>query len=473
MANDAESNGRSTKTKPINRRTALKLAGAGATAALAGCADLGGGGGTPGGGELAGQEVHFVFGFSNARARELMDQVGNQLEEETGAILNVEYVGFGMGRNERLAQLFQAGNPPELANIEFSQAYSWQEQGLLAPVTDTIEGIYDEYGQPPESVQLVIDGDHYGIPWEMSFSDFWYRSDLLAETSLDNDFVPDTWDKVRTYVQEVDANTDIPGMYVPASESDPTSVQTISFLRTNNGQITEYQNGEWRAAFAQGQHRTRMVEVLEFLNEMHEYSPDAGGATWDTLSNSIAFEEGACCFFPGTRPKNRVTRFDRSQGWACETIDVGHMPEKRSTLGRLNAGSIAVFDTPNTEAAKRALEIFFQPDIAPEFNWADAPIHSQPPLPGHKESESWQENLDTLPECWDDASLDRHLNEATNHGILNVNEADRPSPYVGEIIASGHMAELGSRVYLNNEDPEDAIDVVAQNVNDQLEDLQS
>lgn len=480
------STGTDSGRRGIGRRRALKYTAGLGIAGLAGCSGgdtdgngTGNGGGsgngqtstTSGGSNIEGQEVHFIFDVASEPMRTLMDEATQAFQEETGAVVNMEYVGFGLGRYERIVQLLQAGNPPEVASSAAGTAISFWNQDLIAPVTDVMDSLIEKYDAPPDSARFVRNGEDYFIPWGVSYSDFWYRQDVVEQAGLSNGFVPDTWDKVTEYAQAVNQNTDVPGMYVAASESEPTMAQVVSFFRSNNGTICEHVDGEFQIAIDQGQNRTRMIETLEFLDEIHDsYSPGGSGADWSTMSHGIAFQQGACQYFPGARPKNHVAHHDRSSSFAADVMPVGHMPENRSTMGRANVGPFVVFKDANTEAGKAWLEFLMgNAEFAARIPWADAPMHNSPAFPGVKESQAFQDLIATLPDSWTQKAIDLHLNEAPQHGIVNPFELEQGNPHMGALLTSMQIPAMASKVLVNDMDPGQAVDQCASELASVLE----
>lgn len=484
------------RTRRMSRRRALQLTAGAGFVGLAGCAgDDGtatsdGSDGSDGsdddngdgvqttassGSDIEGEEVHFIFDIASDAMRTLMDEATSAFQEETGAIVNVEYVGFGLGRFERIVQLLQAGDPPEVSTAGAATAIDFWNRDLIAPVTGVMDTLADQYGEPPDSARFVRDGEDWFIPWGVSYSDFWYRQDLADQAGLGNDFVPDTWDKVNQYAQAVSENTDVPGMYVASSQSEPTMAQVVSFLRSNNGQLTEYVDGEFQIAFDDGKHRTRMVEVLEFLKNLHDnYSSDGSGADWSTMSNGVAFGLGASQYFPGARPKNHVAHHERSSSFAADVMPVGHMPEGRSTMGRANVGPFVVFKDANTEAGRAWVEFLMgNPQYAARVPWADAPMHNNPPFPGIKESDTYQELIGTLPDSWTDRAIDLHTNEAPQHGIVNPFETEPGNPYMGTLLTSMLIPEMTNEVIVNGMDVGQAVDQYAGELSGVLEEAKS
>lgn len=489
MVDGNTDSGGSSNGSGTNRRTALKVIGGIGLSSLAGCGGAGDStptsddGMTPtkttGGqvgtatpkSDIAGQEVHFIKGRTNRATVELFDQVARDFKAETGAILRTEYSGMGAGRYERLIQLLQAGDPPEVAVSQLSNAITLWNEGVLAPVTGVMEHLTDQYGPPADNFRFIQDGEEWMVPWSIGFADLWYRRDVLDEAGLGSNFVPDTWDNLETYAQAVTENTDLNGVFMPAAQTEPTMANIISFLRSNEGNITKYENGDWQIAFHEGQDRERMAETLQFLDRLHDnYSPDAGGAGWDEMTNAIAFGVAASNWFPGARPKNAVSQ-EQASAFAEDVVNVGHNPANRSKNGRASVGPMVVFqNSENPEAGRQFLEFLMgNPEYAADLCWADGPVHCQPPFPGIKESSYYKGLEDSLPDHWSRPVLDRANFEAPKHGVVSAFETDPPNPYMGALLTPLTLASLAQDVLLNDQDIDQAIDNRAQEMVDILD----
>lgn len=486
-----------------SRRRTLKLLGAAGVAGLAGCTggddggsgdggsgdggsgDGGGGDGGDGGdgssgggtstgstarSDIAGQEVHFLKGNVSASMQSLMDEVKAEFERETGAILNMDYAGAGVGRWERMTQLLQAGTPPEIGSAQYSQGISLWREGVLEPVTEPFEFLTEKWGAIDDYHRLVDGGEDYFIPWTSGAGETWYRRDVLDAAGLDSGFTPQTWDDHIEYARAVDQNTDLNGVYLPASQSEPTQANVIAYMRANDAVITEYTGDDWEIALDQGDNKSRVVETLEYMQELHQYSPDAGGAGWTELINALAFETAGTSFYPGFKTKIAAANADRASGFAADVVNLGGVPEGRVNANRATTSPMFVFKGSNTEAAKEFLKFFYgNAEYAARFCWGDGPIHATPPYPGIQESDAQQELINSLPDTVQQEVIDRFWNEAPENGVVSAQETDPANPYMGAILGSLDVAGMVNDVLINDVSPSDAVDNRASNLRNVLE----
>jgi ABC-type glycerol-3-phosphate transport system substrate-binding protein len=499
---------------PFSRRKALKSLGAVGSVGLAGCQGNsngndgngnGEGGGTTGStgdqSDISGQEVVFLKDQTGEELTQVINSAIQSFEEETGATVRVEYSGQDIGKFERLTSMIQSGNTPEIASINLSYGVQFKQQGLLEPVTSVMDSLQDKHGE--SVVRYQAEGEDWMVPFTQGASDYWYRDDLLEEAGLSADFVPDTWDKLLTFARAHDENIsdDIlqGGVFVQSSQAPFVgNLMMGAFHKTNNGKITEYTDGEFRVAFGSGEQRDRMIETLSFLQELHQYSVDAGGASASENEHSIQTGLGAGTYDGGARVKQHSGlsgeggHHDSGAAYDSGKVvtNVGHVPYKRTKTSLASVGLFWVMkDGENTDAAKQFLEhMFSDPQTVADFCWGDGPVHAQPTFPGIKDSDYFQNLLrNDLAEHWEGggrggeydndngipATAERHLYGATSNVEPAVFETERPNPHIGAIWSSGILSEMVREVNINETDPETVVDNYAPQVQEILNDSQS
>lgn len=463
-----------------SRRTALKLVGASTVTGLAGCSGEGTTGtttgGTVSGKEFQGQEMLYIKGATNAEVKSLFEEVKEDFKSETGATLNVQYSGQGGSRSQRLAQLMQAGNPPEVANSDLSYAISLVNADQVAPVNGVMEDLIEQHGEPQDFARYIDEnGDEYLPPWTIETPNMWFREDLAEEVGLGSNFHPDTWDKYLEYARKVD-ELDNPqhGTFIPGGNTEAMQGTLISWMRTNNVQIAQWTGSEFEIAFNKGDHRERMVEVMEFMKEARQYSPDATAASWDEQLQSIALGLSASTFYSGSRPKNAVGRHDEASEFAEHVHGAGGMPEGRSRNGRTNVGPYVVFkNSNNPELGKRFVRFMLEnPYYAVNLCWADGPFQALPPFPGLRDSDAWAEKIESVGPHWTEDDILSHTEEATQYGTVAAYEAEEPNPYMGTLLTSYTLSELGNAVFARDQPIGESIDQYGSDLEEILADAQ-
>jgi ABC-type glycerol-3-phosphate transport system substrate-binding protein len=478
----------------VTRRTTLKALTAAGVAGLAGCAGSSGGGGGGGGGggstagstaqsDIEGDTVRFIKGETGDQLVNVIERATEAFEEETGATVETQYTGIGDSKYERIVSLIQAGDAPEIASINLSIGGQFLAQDAIAPVTENMRRLIDRHGEPV--VRYRQDGEDYMIPFTQGTTDYWFRDDLLSDVGLDEEFVPDTWDKLMEYARLHAENgpDDLrEGVFVMSGQAKATgNFMMGSFHMANGGKVTQWTGDKFEVAFASGQQRDKMIETLSYIQNLHEYSVDAGGAGESENEHAIPTGLGAATFDAGARVKLHSAHHENlPYDSATSVTNVGHIPEKETTQSQAQVGPLWVFkDAENTEAGKRFIEFLMkQPEFAADFCWADGPVHCQPPFPGLKESEPFMDHLQNdLSDHWQTrpyggydnsngigAAAKRHLEEATANADAQIFETEQPNPHLGSVWATGILSEMVQAVNIDGEDPEAVVDEFAPEV---------
>lgn len=448
----------------LGRRAYLK--GAGGLAAglgLAGCM-----GETGNGSGIEGTEVKLVLAEGGAEMVEFFDRVKRDFEEETGAIFNLEIAPVGVDFAERITQLIQAGDPPEVingANTSLSILYAAFD--LLEPVDDVLETVVDRYGEPPDwTLYQDDDGNELFVPTWSAVSCFWYRPDVLEEAGLSQDFKPDTWEKVLQYEEAVEG-LDQPqhGTYMPAAgNAGNSTLEFTMWLRQAGGRYTRYDGENWVAAFDQGQDRERMIEALNFVKEQYQYSPDAGNSTWTDIGHSIETGVSGSVVYTGARPKNYA--IDNDRPFAADITTVPG-PQGRTSETRAQNTPFLLFKDANTEAAKQFVEFVTREEYFAELHWMTAEVHNAPAYPGLANSDTYQGYLDETP-AWQPEQYGIYFDEQQQNGFVNNFETDPPNPYFAVVPQSLQISQMIHEVCVNDANPDNIIDEHAAELTDQL-----
>ncbi len=497
----------SSRYRSVDRRNTLKALATAGAIGLAGCAGSGdgggggdgdggdgdgdGGGGTTAGStaqsDIAGDTVTFLKGETGEGLVEVIDRAAAAFEEETGAVVEPQYTGIGDSKYERIVSQLQAGDPPEVASINLSIGGQFFNQGALAPLTENMERLIERHGEPV--VRFQQNGEDWMIPFAQGVTDYWFRDDMLADVGLDEEFVPDTWDKLMEYARLHSENgpDDLrEGVFVMSGQAKATgNFMMGSFHMSNGGKITQWTGDKFEVAFASGEQRQKMIETLSYIQELHQHSVDAGGAGESENENAIPTGLGAATFDAGARVKLAVPGENRPYDSPKSVTNVGHIPEKETPNSQAQVAPLYAFSgADNTEAGKRFIEFLMtDPEFASDFCWADGPVHAQPPFPGIKQSDPFVDHLkNDLPDQWETrpyggydnadgigASAKRHLQEATANADAQIFETERPNPHLGSVWATGILSEMVQAVNIDGTDPEAAVDEFAPQVQEILD----
>src|SRR6056297_3209578 len=120
----------------INRRRVLTGAGAGIAGAMAGCLGSGGDDG----------DIQFITDYYNDAWQGLWEDLEPQFEDETDIAMSIEEAGMSGSQESRLAQLIQAGDPPEANTSTFDQVAEIWSTGQFETVNDVVSSAVEVNG---------------------------------------------------------------------------------------------------------------------------------------------------------------------------------------------------------------------------------------------------------------------------------------------------------------------------------------
>ena len=481
----------------VSRRKALKAIGGSAAvgmSGLAGCSgngdsdsngggdgdssDGGGGGQTTSNTEnglpdLSGEDIHFITVAQVDNIQDLWRGIASDFEDATGANMEVEFVTTGVSSLDRIVQLIQAGDPPEVSIQSFGEAMILRNRGVLTPLDETYERVTESLGDATDVVQNIIEveGNQWMLPFFHNISTFTYRSDL-------SDVVPDTWEKANEYAREVEAlDNDVRGTYVPIMTGSPSTVRFLSWLWTNDGSITEWQDDRVQINFHEEPYRERTIELLNHLAERQQWSPAGEDSGWATTQNIIQSGQVASTWYAGIRTKNAAIRNGRD--FAQDIEIVPGMPAGRGNdAAEGSAEGFVAYQGGNTEAAKAFIQYATNQEFLTDLLLELSPVQNIPSWPTIKQSDRYLEGIrstDIYQAGWTDEQFSDYQDEAFSkltHKTMEGGTTEPPNPYTSAYY-SEPIWNLQNDVLLSGEDPADVIDQRAEELQQVVDDAQA
>lgn len=457
------------------RRSILKSTAVGVSGvALAGCSSGGDGDGGDGGDggsnrtigsgewpDLSGQSVHYLTPDTEDATVEFWESLANDFTEATNADVRLEYAGFGdEGMVPRLTQLIQAQNPPELVDMGHTAASGFLGEGTWAPLDDVADWVFEQLGEPPSSAYATMDGNQYSMPFKgPRVQQFWYRRDLADTT-------PDTWDNLRTYVGEVNQSSDIPPIHIPTADNQYSLLSHLMFAWSNGTNLATVEDGQVVSNL--GKDKEGWLEVIGFLQEMHEYSPPGTDAGYGVGINLIQAENAASHSYSGARPKNHSIYNERPFAKDVDTVVV---PDNGGNTVGMGGGDLWVVEAGNVEAAKTFIEFILTRENYLDFFGSVVPVHNGSPYPELAQADDyWQVVRDNAPEAWSDEQIRRYQLEPFEMNWTSVvTETEIPNVYIGPLLADGAFTTMIRDVLVNDADPETALDEAHEQFNQIIE----
>lgn len=388
--------------------------------------------------DLSGEEIHILTESDADDHRTFHAELAQSFNELTGAAINWEYVGAGQGGNQRVAQLVQAGAPPELYKTTQADTSTFVNNGIAEPVTDVVEQAIETHGELPDELRLTFDGDDYQVPgWHTALS-FYYRDDV-------SDIVPDTWEKQLQYAQEVnESESDLFGTYVPASSHTVQSHAQMGYVFSKDGSVVEWNNDQIEVAYDSGSDRQKFADILNHRRALHNYGPDARDAGFFSWVDAVPTGVAASGTYIGFRPMQRVWRQGRDFAENVKALPGGGIPEPPDGRKMSQGGILGytMFKNSNTRAAKAFLEYLYV-DRYLDFSTTIFPGHYIPTYQGFKNSDEY---MDGVLSVYDERGLqipEEAVSQYLSTAITSrPNDTDPPNPYTGVSVEATPFFDL-------------------------------
>jgi ABC-type glycerol-3-phosphate transport system substrate-binding protein len=347
----------------ISRRTFLKVAGTGGIAAALGPQIL-----IPQARGAKKDQVVFVSEESNPKAIAVYEKINADFSRNTGIKVVMEYPGFA-NIHKRVATLIAAGTPPEIVWYGAGQAMNLALENQLADVGDVIK----EVGGIPDDLRMIFKGADRSIPTSQQFTYGWYRKDLYQQKGLQP---MKSWEDFIHIAKTLNNPPNMYGCIIPSAETGASTILLETALMTNNVHWFEYNAAkkDYEVALDKGDNKKRAVETLEFLHELHKYSPEASTYNWAELMSTFVAEKAANSYYVGARLLEQVMA--NNARIADATAPVA-FPKRLTDHFFLSIQGFHILTQSNVEGAKQYVKFFLKhPDC---IQWYHAvPLHIIP-----------------------------------------------------------------------------------------------
>jgi multiple sugar transport system substrate-binding protein len=357
----------------VNRRQAMALAGAAGLAGLAGCSGGGGGesgesgDGTETGGDSDGQaggEVHFLTDYNNDPWQKKWDEtLVPAFEEQTEYTVRMEYSGYSGNQENRLANLVQSGDPPEISTATFEQVGDLFGSGALAEVGDVVADAQDTAGEL--IAKPYHDGDTY---WQVTHGGYasvlHYREDVYEELGLD---VPTSFQGLLENARIIDeSDLDIRGYGLAGSKVGKAQDEFQTFLANMGVSELRFTDPEAMEEVEVWFPEDEITTLLEYFEELSQYSPDPtnigwGGSLRNWAGGQFAQQYNLNMWPAGVAAAVGATNIAENTGVAPMPLwEEGGITKEDSYLSTPTPDGHHVFvNADNTEAGKEFLRFLY------------------------------------------------------------------------------------------------------------------
>lgn len=311
--------------------------------------------------------VVFVSEESNPKAIAVYEKINADFQKETGIAVTMEYPGFA-NIAKRVATLIAAGTPPEIVWYGAGQAMNLALENQLADVGDLVKAF-----NVPDNQRMVYKGADRSLPTSQQFVYGWYRRDLFQQKSLE---VPKSWED---YLKVAKALTDAPKIYgciVPSAETGASTLLLETMFMKNDVHWFGWDaaKGQYEVVLDKGEQKKRAVETLDYLNELHKFSPEASTYNWAELMSTYVAEKAATSWYVGARLLEQVIANNARIADATAPFE---LPRRLTEHYYLSIQGFHLLDKANVEGAKKYVTYFLKhPDV---IKWYHAvPLHIIP-----------------------------------------------------------------------------------------------
>ena len=410
--------------------------------------------------DLSGEEIYYLAESSDTEYQEFWQNVANRFQDATGAQVTIEFAGHAEGYRDRLIQMVQAGDPPDVTHASLNMASSLGQQGQLADHGDVIdywEDVWDE--SYDDQFRVVVDEEDKYLPLHANVFGNWYRDDVF-ETE------PNTWESELEMAREHDEGEGgTRGYFMPIQVGLwANDMKLLTDGWTLGAQVFDRNDdGDLEVVLDEGENAELWSEALDHFEELYEYSDSNTDAFYDELFTALGTESSYQAHWVGTHLK--ISSLDSPVAEDITQTEPA-VPEGMDRRMWGNIQGQAVTTDGNVEVGKEFLKFLAHPENSMGYFFAED-LQQDPILSTIPEHELFQENWEQMKEegPWTDSDLKyERLDEA--EFIDWGTEVDPVNPQAFEVNTSHPMGRLVRKVLADGEDHDAALSEVADDLRD-------
>jgi len=448
----------------LDRRRFIGALGAGAATVAAGCS------GTTDGEDESGEasqtettenvdEIHLLMDYaSDPWQTRWREEIIPKFEEESGVPVNMEFTGFQGTSEQRLQTLIQSGEFPNSYQGSTEETADIIAGGNAVPVTDVNEDTQETNGEFAFDPSLITyEGEQWYVPHLIyATGTISYRIDIFDELGLDP---AETWSELLSNAEAIDndGNADARGYNVGGTKTGQSGVELETLLRCAGGGVFRWKTEAQEEAEVWFD-EDRVIETLEFMQQLAQYSPNPTKTTWTQSLKYWAAGQVGQCFFLGAWPAGVAESADVSS--VAQNTDITPLPVKEGAdpidRGYISPDSATLFDTDGSEATKEFFRYLYGSEERVIENLLMQPMRSFPAHEGILEKDAYR-NADVFQK-YDGHLYD--LNQKVRDEVLpKLSNPERPTTLATEYAGRFPiLAETVNNVLAVGETPKSAYD---------------
>ena len=309
--------------------------------------------------------AHWLSDYNNDAWEQQWDSLTSSFTDETGIATNIEFVGGSGTGEQRLANLIQAGDAPDMITTTTESVIDLRSQDQLQPVNDVIDSITPVAGESVVNMEKDGDGNLYQVPHGYYVSTYLYREDIYEALDLSE---PSSFDEVLENARIIDESDefDARGFALPAAQNAPLADGIFRQFYANMG----YARVRWKSDAEEEVElwfpKEPAVELLNFFKELAQYSPDPSQVSFTSvLSNWGAgayAQTNHLNLWPGGVAAGIDPEIAKNTGATNVPLDEG-VSKAKVPVTLQPDGHFILKPGANTPGSKRLLEWLYGRDI--------------------------------------------------------------------------------------------------------------
>lgn len=327
------------RTRQIDRREFVMMAGGiGSAALLAACSE-------PSGGSSSGRlTVPFYTTESNPDTLAFFSAAIASFQADHPDVDIPITLYQDEDRFQYLTTAFQTGTDLGIFVPPASEIANWAREGVLLPLTDIVESVgVDDFA---EGTRVVVDGDDYAFPFQANSHAIYYRRDLLDSIGMS---VPTTYDDFLAAAQAINGRDGVVGIASPLDSTPQLPLQFITPYLHQSGWSYFSRHGELRFD------RQEVLAAIErYVAIMKNTTQNFYNTGLQDVLNTYIAGKALFATYPG---RLGITLADQAPDIA-EVTGVMPIPAGDFMTGELHFGASS-FYTVSAETG--------QPELAQEF----------------------------------------------------------------------------------------------------------
>jgi multiple sugar transport system substrate-binding protein len=426
----------------IGRRGFLQLTTAGSAIGFAGCSSILSGNDNDSDGK--GKTISYLS--DRGDSKQIINEIIGEFEKNHDYKVNVTYTSKGTSTDQQLQKMVAAGNPPDLIFDTSADAYRYQRNGDLAPISNAVQ----DNGLPDP---VNVDGKSYFAPTMVEPLMFWYRNDLYSSN-------PETWSKWEKKAKQVSQSNNIEGFVVQSGQTNNADTQITQYLWQNDVEIYSGPSDNIQITIDDGANRQKAVETYRWLKTMSQYSPNGSGWEWGDAIEALQQENAAAIASVGGLP---ILTIAENRPDLIEKLSPSPFPlpqgKKQNKWWAYMEGHVVRNDGNATEGAKAFVDFFSKSDKFMDFVLS-APLFQFPPTRDGLNSKAVKQNktiqkhpavMKLVKENWDSFST-----------ILATGKDGAPNIVAADAYGQQLFGQSADQLLVGGKSPEQTVDWVAK-----------